>query len=230
MSSLTAIVARNTAATAGVGSDPAVQQDAIPSALRQLRQLRQGCLISCSRPFVGGEKYIRRSRKTLPTQPSLPFYNNIKEVRTAGCRQQPADPAASEGSVKSSQCPPRSSPRWRGFLPADTTPRCRSNDYRTITICRCRRHSSSTTAPAFSPPTARLTLAVPGLLPSNPNTPSHHRAPSAGHVRCCHGYMVRGPARDGALRQHLTVTPRLTPAIDTIRAVSVSGSPQGARW
>ena len=179
LSSLTAIVARSTAATAGVGSDPAVQQDAIPSALRQLRQLRQGCLISCSRPLVGGmywEKYVRRSRKTLPTQPSLPYASNIKGLRTAGCCHQPADPAV---------IPFRGDPRGR------LNPRNVRHDHRTAGagFCRqARRPDVGVTATEPTAPRAGDAGGEPCLLRSNSITPSHHcaprRRPRAALSRC----------------------------------------------
>ena len=44
----------------------------------------------------------------------------------------------------------------------------------------------------------RLRPGKPVVCPPRTTTPSKRRAPSAGHLRCRHGYMVRGPAPDGA--------------------------------
>lgn len=93
MSSLTGRVAIDTAATAVCGCGPAVRQTAIASALRQRRQLRQGCLISCEGFLVSGiyrQINIRQLRETLPTLPALPFRSNSNRLRTAGCCQDPA--------------------------------------------------------------------------------------------------------------------------------------------
>jgi hypothetical protein len=87
MNNVTAVAAVSTAATARLGSDPAVRKSAISSALRQLRQLRQGCLISCGRSADATYEinYVRRLLKPLPTLPALPFSSNIKAILTAAC-------------------------------------------------------------------------------------------------------------------------------------------------
>jgi hypothetical protein len=110
MRSLMAVTAIGTPATAASDSSNAVRESAISSTLRQQRQLRQGCLISYVVHFwMGstGTSTIRRLRKTLPTQPSLPFHSNIKRVRTAGCSQQPAVTTATSLAHSSSARPCR---------------------------------------------------------------------------------------------------------------------------
>jgi hypothetical protein len=96
MSNPTARVAIGTATTAVCGCHPAVQKTAISRALRQCRQLRQGCLISCEEILVtrvNRQINMRQLRETLPTLPALPFCSNIRGLRTAGCSRPPAKAA-----------------------------------------------------------------------------------------------------------------------------------------
>src|SRR5215211_1311917 len=96
------LMATSTAATARCGSNPAVAKSPNSRAFRQLRQLRQGNLITYS--IVGDatqENYIEGFPNTLPTLPSLPFHSGIKRLRTAGCCQPSADPAVAARATTS---------------------------------------------------------------------------------------------------------------------------------
>jgi hypothetical protein len=48
---------------------------------------------------VTEENYIRGFPKTLPALPALPFHNNIKALRTAGCYQRSAEAAVAARAV-----------------------------------------------------------------------------------------------------------------------------------
>ena len=81
-------VAISTAATAGHGRELAVRHVAVSSAMRQLRQLRQGYLNGCEGSFIMElYGYNRQLRKTLPTLLALPFCSSINHKRTASRRR-----------------------------------------------------------------------------------------------------------------------------------------------
>jgi hypothetical protein len=115
MSNPRAVVLVKTAGTAGVGADPAVRTSAISLDLRQLRQLRQGYLITIGTPCLRAtyREYVRSSLSTLPTPPTLPFYRNIKTLDRQGAFNSPPDPLffGARDEIRGAGADPRRS--WR---------------------------------------------------------------------------------------------------------------------